>query len=598
MLKAAFTLGLVAAALSAPAALAAAGDVELVSISSNGELGDDDSTAPSISRDGNAIAFQSRAGNLVGSDGNGGLDVFVRRRGAHSTARVSGGPGVSAGATDPAISADGGTVAFESFAPELGAGQFGDIFVHRGGQITRITHETGNGSDVGGYDPTVSGDGQVVVFQSSSQQLIPGDDNGLSDIFSSRGGSITRLSESSGGGESNGFSDEPALSADGRFVAFVSEATNLTTDADTVASWDIFVRALAGGTERVTHGLGGAQPNGQSEEPAISGNGDVVAFRSFASNLVAGDGNGVSDIFVYDRNANRTERVSVASDGAEGSAHAVQPSISADGRYVAFAAGDTNLTPGDTNNTIDIFVHDRQTGETRRVSRRPGSPFGAGDDAFAPSISGDGCFVAFQLEGGGGLVPADLNGQGDIYVVDLGCSGGAPPAGPSDPSGGDPVGPPSGGGGDPVGPPHGDPVGPPAGAVAAPVRGTVRVRTPGAKRFRTLRAGAPLPRGAEIDTRRGVLRLTVGGASGLVSKGRARVTGATLTLTGRKLLVRALTGRFRTRAKGAAATGAHATWLTVVRRRGVTVRSGGKTVRLRRGDRYRVRSSQSRTTPQ
>ena len=274
MLKAAVTLGLLATALSAPVASAAIGDVERVSVATNGAEGDGDSTAPSISHDGNVVAFQSRAGTLVGGDGNGGLDVFTRRRAARNTQRISGGPGVSAGSTNPVVSADGSSVAFESFAPELGGGVFGDIFLRRGGgAIVRVSAPSGHGDNVGGRQPSISGDGTTVVFESATQELVAEDDNGLGDIFSWRGGSITRISEGFAGAESNGSSEQPALSSDGRFAAFRSGATNLAAGNDDVASWDIFVRALAGGTERVSGGLGGAQANGDSEDPAISGNG-------------------------------------------------------------------------------------------------------------------------------------------------------------------------------------------------------------------------------------------------------------------------------------------------------------------------------------
>ena len=323
----------------------------------------------------------------------------------------------------------------------------------------------------------------------------------------------------------------------------------------------------------------------------------IVAFQSNASNLVAGDGNNRSDIFVHDRNRHVTERVSVASDGTEGTNNAIQPSISSDGRLVAFASLDSTLIPGDTNNVFDIFIHDRLTDTTRRVSERPGSRFGAGDDSFAPAISGDGCFVAFETDGAGTLVPDDTNGEADVYVVDLGCGG----AGTSTPGGSDPIGPQ---------PPTTDPVGEPGrDPIASPVRGTVRVRTPGQRRFVRLRRAGAIPDGSEIDTRRGVLRLTVGRASALVSQGRATINRVTLKLTGRKLLVRVTSGRFRTRAKRTTTTGRRATWLTTQRGKGsVTKVVRGKvalkdlarrrTVRLQAGDRYRVRSSQARTAPQ
>jgi Tol biopolymer transport system component len=607
MLRATVTLGLVAAALSAPVAAAATGDIERVSVATSGAQGDDDSTAPSISHDGNVVAFESLAGNLAGGDANGGLDVFTRRRAARRTERVSGGPGVGAGSSAPAVSSDGGSVAFESFAPELGAGIFGDIFLRRGGgPIVRVTAPTGNGDDVSGFAPSISHDGSVVAFQSAGQELIAGDDNGLSDVFSYRGGSIRRLTEGTGSAESDGFSDQPALSSDGRFAAFRSEATNLTPGSDDVATSDVFVHALAGGTERISVALAGGQPNGDSEDPAISANGSVVAFRSSASNLVTGDGNGRDDIFVRDRNANLTERVSVADDGTESTAHSVQPSISADGRFVAFASTDTNLTGGDTNNVVDIFVHDRTTGATKRVSFRRGFPAGgSGGDSFAPAISGDGCFVAFETESFGAFVPDDTNGAADVHVAELGspgCAGAGGPAGP-DPVG-DPVGQPPAA--DPVGqPPEPDPV------AGAPVRGTVRVRARGSRRFVRLRRAGAIPNGSEIDTRRGVLRLVVatrrGAATALVSRGRAIVDHTTLTLSGpracpsgRRLLVRAGDGSFRTRTRRTAATGRRSSWLTRDRCDGtVTKVVRGKvavkdlvrrrTVQVRARDSYRAR---------
>ena len=313
-----------------------------------------------------------------------------------------------------------------------------------------------------------------------------------------------------------------------------------------------------------------------------------------------GDGNGLRTSSSTTA-ANRTERVSVASDGAEGTSFSIQPSISADGRFVAFASGDSNLTPGDTDNVTDIFVHDRSTGVTRRVSERTDHRFGAGTDSLAPALSGDGCFVTFETLAGGGLVPADLNGEADVYVVDLGCGGGGP-------GGGVPVGP--SGPVDPIGPQTpADPIAQPRVPVASPVRGRVRVRSPGRRRFTALRGPREILDGSEIDTRRGVLRLVVGSSTALVSKGRAVVRGTTLRLTGRTLVVRALEGRFRTRTQRSATSGQRSTWRTTDRRRATvvavlrgtaTVRDLAKrrSVRLDRGERYRVRSSQPRTAPQ
>src|SRR5439155_1267798 len=151
--------------------------------------------------------------------------------------------------------------------------------------------------------------------------------------------------------------------------------------------------------------------------PSISADGRFVAFGSIYSNLVPGDTNGVPDVFVRDRAAGKTERVSVASDGTQAngeSAFYAPPSISADGRFVAFSSGSTNLVPGDTNGWIDIFVRDRLAGATERVSVASGGAE-ANDSSFNPAISGDGRFVAFSSSATN-LVQADSNGMQDVFL--------------------------------------------------------------------------------------------------------------------------------------------------------------------------------------
>jgi len=126
--------------------------------------------------------------------------------------------------------------------------------------------------------------------------------------------------------------------------------------------------AAAGDTTRVSVASDGAQGNDYSYSPSISADGRYVAFDSSASNLVSGDTNGARDVFVHDRQGGGTTRVSVTSDGAQGGTGSWNPSISADGRYVAFYSGASNLVSGDTNGTDDVFVHDGQTGQTTRIS--------------------------------------------------------------------------------------------------------------------------------------------------------------------------------------------------------------------------------------
>src|SRR3990170_6753099 len=182
-------------------------------------------------------------------------------------------------------------------------------------------------------------------------------------------GTTERASVSTAGVQGDALSGYPAISADGTIVAFRASASNLVP-SDTNGADDIFARnRQAGTTERVSIDGAGAQADGSSYEAAVSGDGRYVAFRSLATNLVAADTNALNDVFVHDRQTGATERVSVTSAGGQGSGgHSYEPSVSDDGRYVAFRSRATNLVAGDTNADDDVFVRDRQTGVTVRVS--------------------------------------------------------------------------------------------------------------------------------------------------------------------------------------------------------------------------------------
>ena len=269
--------------------------------------------------------------------------------------------------------------------------------------------------------PQVSGDGRYVAFQSSANNLVAGDTNGAGDIFvhDSQTGQTTRVSVDSTGVQANSIfgSSDSSISVDGRYVAFISNGTNLVP-GDTNGIQDVFVHdRQTGQTERVSISSTGAQANGGVNNPYISGDGRYVTFASTASNLVAGDSNGVSDIFVHDRQTGQTSRVSVDSAGDQGNSHSEFPVISGDGRFVAFQSVATDLVAGDTNSSADIFVHDRQTGQTTRASKNS-SGVQANSASLSPAISQDGNFVTFESFATN-LVSGDTNGFYDIFVHDL-----------------------------------------------------------------------------------------------------------------------------------------------------------------------------------
>ena len=267
-----------------------------------------------------------------------------------------------------------------------------------------------------------------VAYASQASNLVSGDTNGVRDIFvrdrrallpigASR---TTRVSVGAGGAQANGESDEPAISDDGRYVAFMSQASNLVA-GDTNGTWDIFVRDRSGGTTtRVSVTSGAAQANGSSLYPAISGDGRYVAFQSTATNLVDGDTNGGSDVFVHDRETGNTTRVSLYGLSTQANGASFRASISASGRYVAFHSDATNLVAsgGDTNGVQDVFVRDRGAGfvlpSTARVSLRTAGGQANGASQNA-SISDDARYVAFESLATD-LTGADTNGVRDIFV--------------------------------------------------------------------------------------------------------------------------------------------------------------------------------------
>ncbi|MCW2635091.1 MAG: domain protein beta Propeller [Blastococcus sp.] len=309
-----------------------------------------------VSGDGRFVVFTSASNNLVPGDSNGVADVFVRD--------------LTTGAVDRVNIADGGA------------------------QANAETHNHPNSA------PSVSDDGRYVAFTSEASNLVPDDTNGGTDVFvrDRISGTTTRVSRPDSGSEfaTNRSTYAPVISGDGSSVAFVSDRFDLVA-GDTNNQPDVFLRDLTGGglLERVSIGDDEAQPNSASFGPSLSDDGRFVAFSSWAANLVADDTNGIADVFVRDRQADTTERVSVDSSGAQASGDqqnsGLETTISDDGALVGFSSTATDLTGGDNNDTWDAFLHDRETGATRRISDSE-----LFDGAYLPSLSGDGQYVGFS----------------------------------------------------------------------------------------------------------------------------------------------------------------------------------------------------------
>lgn len=349
------------------------GVTERMSTNSVGVPGNGNSYLPEISSDGRYVTFESAATNLVLDDTNGTPDVFIHDRDTGSTELVSvrsNGDQSDGPSTFSSVSADGRYVAFESAAANLVPGDTNsahDIFVRdRAMGITERISVSSNGGQAtkSSFEPSITPDGRFVVFGSLASDLVLEDTNGRADVFvHDRDTGITeRVSVSSGGIQANGDSGAATISANGRYVAFISSANNLAGGASGVFVHDRYT----GSTAIVSVDSDGTPGNSSSYDAAITADGRFVAFSSFADNLVEGDTNGDGDTFIHDRSTGTTERISVTSDGAEADSFSWEVAISATGRYVAFESlylpsgpSSISLVPGDTNAVWDIFVRDR-----------------------------------------------------------------------------------------------------------------------------------------------------------------------------------------------------------------------------------------------
>ena len=277
-----------------------------------------------------------------------------------------------------------------------------------GATVRASVDSNGDEADGDSWTAAISADGRFVVFSSDADDLVANDTNQKTDVFvhDLQAGTTVRVSVDSSGNEGDRASNNVAISADGRFVAFTSHATNLVP-GDANNATDVFVHDLAGGTtERVSVDSAGNEADAESPgDVALSADGRFVAFQSAADNLVAKDGNAAVDVFVHDRATRTTERASVDSNGGEVDGGSVTAALSADGMLVAFGSDATNLVAGDTNQLHDVFLHDRASGLIERVSV-DASGLQLKQESRAPVLSADGLVVAWY--GGGGANASDV----------------------------------------------------------------------------------------------------------------------------------------------------------------------------------------------
>lgn len=422
------------------------GDTHLVSVASDGSpalLLDSTVTKAGqnvdMTPDGRFVTFDSTAVTLVPGDTNDKADVFVHDRETGTTERVSlssdgqqstdGHNGYGASA-QPSISADGRYVVFSSYARLVPGDTNSTIDIYLRDRLagtTRRLSETPSGAGMNGYTtfPMISDDGSTITFGGATSNLVPGDMNGKVDIFAVDRvtGTTEIVSVSSAGGQGDDDSSFSVPSADGRYIVFRSWASNLV--AGQHRTINLFVRdRLKGTTELVSAPLDGSAPSSSADSGSISADGRFVAFMSNAANLVPGDTNGKGDIFLTDRVLGTMQRISLSSAGVESNGTSFTPYISPDGRFVSFMSNATNLVPGDGNGSYDIFMRDLELRTTERVSVSSDGHEGVGSSYSNTPPSAGGRFVAFYGDPPA-LVQDDHNSASDVFVHDAGVGQGA-----------------------------------------------------------------------------------------------------------------------------------------------------------------------------
>lgn len=419
----------------ADSADATTGVTTLVSVDDAGTAGGNDtSSAAVVTPNGRYVAFESLSSNLTANDGGGSRDVFVRDLQAGTTTLVSVNRlGTAAGngpSRAPAISDNGRFVAFSSTADDLvehDDNGVEDVFVRDlNSGVTTLVSINHDGTASGGgasTAPAISSNGKTVAFESLAADLVTNDGNGASDVFlrDVPGGvttlaSVNRLGTQSG----TGASTHAVLTPSGRYIAFLSTANDLVANDSNTAT-DVFLRNVRSGitTLMSVNRDGTSGGKGESWGPLVSPSGRYVAFTSRARDLVNKDRNQSSDVFVRDRRAETTTVVSLSKNGKRtANGPSVALGMTPSGRYVVFSSSARNLVAGDKNGAADIYLRDLRTATTQLVSVSAdgsGSGNGASDQA---ALSADGRYVLFASTATD-LVAASTSGAGDIFVRDV-----------------------------------------------------------------------------------------------------------------------------------------------------------------------------------
>ncbi len=341
-----------------------------------------------LSSDGRFVAFESDATNLVPNDTNNTRDLFLYDRQGKTVIRVA----ENAAFSSPSVSPDGGFVVYNSILYPSG---MSSVFAYN--VLSSRTELIGGGSGA-----KLSNDGRFVVF--SSQGL----------FVYNRDTQVTEQQNiTTTGGLPNDFINHSSISDDGRYIVFDSLADNLVA-SDINLHQDVFLYdRVDKKTTIVSANAMKVQGNGDSLSPSISADGRYVVFLSDSTNLIESGTKNVRNVFVFDRITGSLELVSKSSKGAQGDDFSSTPSISSDGRFVSYGSDATNLVDGDTNRNRDIFLFDRSSTTTLRLNLTDGEQ--QRGFSFAQSMSADGSLVVYEYFPN--TNDSDRDGPSDVYVA-------------------------------------------------------------------------------------------------------------------------------------------------------------------------------------
>lgn len=408
--------------------------VELVSTLGNGAQTNQTAINPGVSGNGRYVVFESSSPDMMAADPNNRSHIFLKDTETATLTRLdlpidpfAVGTG---GSMFPIISADGSSVAFESFDQNLvdvgfPHGSVNVYFSEVSSLDIQLVSQADNAQGTS-FLSDVSSNGRFVVITTSAGNLKGGLNNNQQDVVlaDTVANTLTLVSQNHLPAEAFGASVVGKVSDDGRFIAFTSTRGNLSLDPDiNGAVQDVYVRDmqepdLAFATSRISTSSTGVQGNSHSIAVDISGSGRFVLFNSESTNLVAGDTNGRTDVFVKDLVTGQTNRVSSSGTGAQGNDHSLGVAISSDGQFVLFRSNASNLVAGDANGSMDLFIRDRVTGQIVLISRSENAlsmPPGAGFSSIPAAFSHDGSHIVFSTDAG--LIAADNDSSFDVYRV-------------------------------------------------------------------------------------------------------------------------------------------------------------------------------------